>query len=579
MKRYLLILISLFISVASSYAVRARGGWHEACQSDGSKLSVMLCGDEWLHYFITRDGLPLLQTDAGDFCYADCNGFSLRPSGVLAHEASDRTLAEHRLVATLGCVENIEYLANLRRTQANSRRLERQGDFRGKYRGLVILTSFPDRPFSQDDPKAFYQRMFNEEGFSDYGATGSVRDYFLDQSNGQFDLTFDVVGPVCATRASTQYPSDYVRRYLIPEIVRAVEDSVDMKDYDWDGDGTVDQVMVLYAGYSSSDYVPADSSTYAAKNAIWPHEWTLSSSLYIDGMRIYTYACSNELWITNEPAGMGTFCHEFSHCLGLPDLYDTNYTSNGSSPNGGIMDAWELMDGGNYNNSGWTPCGYSGFERELSGWQEATLLDSPTTVSGMAPLNEGGAIYKIVNECSLKSVDEFYMLENRQQTGWDSYLPGHGLLVTHVDYSQSVWNSNTVNANLNRLRQVFIPADNNLWGYYYNLEKLTHAAYPYIDNEKGICNDSLTNTSIPAATVYNKNIQGTMLMSKPITGITEDAATGTVGFLFMGGESTRVGKLTANAPSDSNKCFDLSGRRATNRKGIRIDSQRKKYFK
>jgi len=579
MKNGLSLIIFLLSLSVSAYAVRARGGWHEVCQSDGSKLSVMLCGDEWLHYFVTRDGLPLVQTDAGDFCYADCNGFALRPSGLLAHNASDRTTAEWRNIGSLGSADHLEQLASQRRTQANSRRLQRRSDYVGQYRGLIILTSFTDRDFSRDDPKAFYERVFNEEGFSDYGTMGSVRDYFLDQSDGQFDLTFDVIGPIRATRASTQYPDDYVRRYLIPEMVRAVADSVDMRDYDWDGDGYVDQVMVLYAGYSSADYLANDSSTYAAKNTIWPHEWTLSSAITVDGMIIYTYACSNEIWITNKPAGIGTFCHEFSHCLGLPDLYDTKFETNGSSSNGGIMDAWELMDGGNYNNNGWTPCGFSGFERELCGWQEATVLDSPTTISDMQPLNQGGSIYKLVNVCSQKSIDEFYMLENRQQTGWDSYLPGHGLLVTHVDYSPSAWNSNNVNNNLSHLRQIFIPADNNLWGYYRNLENMAHAAYPYIDNEKGIHNDSLTNNSVPAATVYNRNIQGNMLMNKPITCITEDATTGNVGFLLMGGDPTGVSSLKANTPSVSGKCFDLIGRRATNRRGLIIDNQRRKIFR
>ena len=232
-------------------------------------------------------------------------------------------------------------------------------------RGLVILVSFPDQPFSDDHPRQLWQDIICRQGYDEHGASGSVSDYFYDQSYGQFRIQFDVVGPVEVSQPYAYYGKNIHWDYfddefdqhdgqLVEEACRAVADSVSFSDYDWDDDGQVDMVYLLYAGYGESDYYWKDP------DVIWPHMGTLSidwfesypEGLTLQGLTIDQYACSNELASNGSLSGHGTICHEFSHCLGLPDLYDT---LTGRS----VLGRYDLMDTGNYNGSGWCPPGYS----------------------------------------------------------------------------------------------------------------------------------------------------------------------------------------------------------------------------
>lgn len=580
MHKLICIIAALLLTVANAaWAVRAKGGWHDVRQADGTTLRVTLCGDEWFNYYMTTDGVPLVLSDDGrSLCYADCIGFALSSTGVLAHEAAERTADEQRLLATTGSIDAMMPMARAMQRQANQRRALQKGNYVGVFKGIVILIDFPDRSFSMENPQQFYSEMLNADGFSMYNSPGSVHNYFLDQSEGQLDLTFDVVGPITASRNSNGYynnGNERVRSELVPEMVRAAAGQVTLKDYDWNGDGEIEQVMFIYAGYTSSDYYPEIDSTVVAKDCIWPHEWSLSSPLSIDGVKVSTYACSNERWIDNSIAGFGTLCHEFSHCMGLPDLYDVRYDSSVSA-NGGIMDKWDIMDGGNYNHGGWVPAGYSGYERIYCGWRTPIDLNEPVSIRGMQALNDGGPLYTLTNDCASSRVEEFYVLENRQKQKWDRYVPGHGLLVTHVDYSASAWANNSVNDDLNHLRQIYIPADNDLLCYYKNLTSPKYAAYPYVNEELGVRNDSLTNQSVPAATVFNRNRKGSYFMDKPITGITE--AGKLVGFDVMGGDPSAVRDVeTAGAAAVGSRAYNLGGRSTGSNKGL-VVKKGKKYI-
>ena len=253
-----------------------------------------------------------------------------------------------------------------------------------------------------------------------------------------FRLDFDVVGPVQLANGYAYYGEDDENGddmragEMVVEACKAIDDEVDFSDYDWDGDGFVDQVYVLYAWHGTA--------TYSDDDTVWQHEYTLEESDYgntleIDGVQVNTYACSSELGQSHVD-GIGTICHEFSHCLGFPDMYDTQYEGNFG------MGSWDLMCSGSYNGGSFCPAGYTSYERWVAGWLDPIELTEDMSVTDMKALSDGGESYVIYNDAH---PDEYYLLENRQLTGWDRELPAAGMLILHVDYDETVWQWNIVN--------------------------------------------------------------------------------------------------------------------------------------
>lgn len=422
-------------------------------QPDGTLLSVCLVGDEFYHFNTTADGYTIMLNEAGAYVYAKRDGMSLEPTSLLAHDAGSRSAAE------------LDFLANVPKrlvdetavAQGHVRRAKRNVDLSNfdfeNFRGLVILIDFSNQQFASDDPKEFYTQMFSSDGFTGYhdpitgrdvSCPGSVHDYFNDQSNGAFHPPFDVFGPYRATYGSnnTQARSNQCQSMsttIFTNALRAANDEVDFTNYDNNNDGKIDMVYFLVAGFSSS--FSGNNTGY-----LWPHSSNLSYlNRFYDNKRIDRYACSTELYgfesspntITVE--GIGTVAHEFSHVLGLPDFYDTDYEEGGGQSHhpGG----WDVMaDGGDYN-YGRSPVGYSLYERYTLGWAHPQTI-TESGVYTLRPLNtsrEGYILRTPVN-------NEFFTIENRQKTGWDAYLPGHGMLVFRVDSTNtSIWNNNKVN--------------------------------------------------------------------------------------------------------------------------------------
>ena len=331
-------------------------------------------------------------------------------------------------------------------------------NYMGEKRGLIILVSFPNQPFSNEDPKTLWSAIANQEGYADHGARGSVSDYFPDQSYGKFKLTFDVVGPVEAKNPYEYYGKnidwgpptgefDQKDDELVEEACRAVSDDVHFADYDWDGDGEVEQIFLLYAGHGENDYWSKDESV------IWPHmaklsvDWGYEGGIILQGVRIDAYACSNEVDQKDKLAGMGTICHEFSHCLGLPDLYNTE---KGNS----VVGSYDLMDQGCYSGSGWCPVGYSSYERYACGWLTPQSVNDVYIVTSLQPLHEqpDAKIYRTSAEAN-----DYYLIENRQKAQWDLYFPSAGLMAWHIDYDETAWQENTVNNDPKHLRVERMP--------------------------------------------------------------------------------------------------------------------------
>lgn len=383
--------------------------------------------------------------------------------------------------------------------------------YHGERHQLTVLVEFNDRKFIGDESATLTQwnKIFNTKDLSEEPFNGSVHDYFLAQSYGDFSVLFDLVfvqvSGDAKKYASTSSHDEY-SQYLVQDIMEVLKDRNDIEwdRYDWNGDGNINQLLIVYAGHGMNDSNDDD--------LIWPHQWWMSEHLkdcqqgvYCDpipvsyGGKEYMvdcYCALNELTNENDYGSFGTICHEYTHCFGFPDFYygSTQYVY-----------SWDLMDYGNYNGDGYIPPGYSAHERWLMGWLSPIELQETTTVTDMPALAEQGRAYLIHND---GYENEYYIIENRQPLGWDAGLPGSGILVFHIDYDPSVWTSTRVVPNSPSRKRYEIFHANNMISPY------RRWTYPYQDN------NSLTNTSLPASTLYNDNIDGTKLMSKPITNMT-----------------------------------------------------------
>ena len=548
MKRISLVAALAAVLAINAWAIPALRQWRTVTQPDGTSLELMLVGDENLHYFVTRDGAAVVTSDGVTYCYADLNGSRLTSSGVMAHEQWQRSSAERAVVKSGLEVSRAEAP---RQVHARKAAPQRAGEsiFTGTKRAIVILAKFIDKSFVGGDDGAleFYGNMLNQHGFNTSGAEGSVNDYFAEMSRRQFDLQFDVYGPVRVSKSATYYggPSvwfggfDYAGEFIDEAIEKAdAEFDIDWTVYDWNNDGEVEQVFVLYSGYGQA--------TGGDVGTIWPHAWTLDDAysggtgghggIVKDGKYINQYACGNELYNNRDSVrmGMGVFCHEFSHCMGLPDMYDTKYGGNYG------MDDWDLLDHGSYNGPsgiGECPAGWTAYERNFAGWLDYSELKPGQEVTGMKGLTDGGEAYIIYNEAH---PDEYYLLENRRQLSFDKYLPEEGLLIVHVDYDPLLWENNVVNSTGTFKKSDGYTAnftnDHPRMTMFHKLRSVAndtyYDAYPIVSSKLNL--DSLTDNSKPASSLYNPNTDGSLLMHKPITHIARGDG-GTISFVFMEG--------------------------------------------
>jgi len=506
--RRVMMLMSLLMFAVLAFAVPAKPGLTRLLTlSNGSTVMATLVGDEHAHYWLGADGKAY--QSAGNDVYQ-----SVDLQAVKQHGAQRRAAANQRRTRRLA-----------------PQRVGNVGSITGKKKGLIILVNFTDVSFKTSNNNALYKRIANEQNFSYGNFKGSMYDYFYAQSDGLFELTFDVVGPVTVSKAQSYYGGndsdghDQHPAAMVIEALKLVDSQVNFADYDWNNDKTVEQVYVVYAGQGEADR--------GADETIWPHEWTLSSANYygdgsgtqtLDGVKIDTYACGGELNGDNNIAGIGTMCHEFSHCLGYPDFYDTDYSG------GQGMGYWDLMDSGSYNGNGYQPAGYTSYERWVAGWKTPVELVNTQTISNMAALQNGGSSYIIYNKANN---NEYYLLENRQKTGWDSSLPGAGLLILHVDYDATAWNNNQPNDAPSHQRMTWIPADNKYQyetsngSKYYTTAGMKDDPFPY-----GTVN-AFGKSTTPAATLYNNNSDGTKYLDSSVENITQNS-NGTISFDFVG---------------------------------------------
>lgn len=511
MRKYIIpaLLTVLAINVAS--AKPAMKGTRTVVQPDGSKLEIVVTGDEHFHYVTTPDGALLCEDADGFYRLAKvASDGAFESTGISPYSADADKVAFRPRAAQLRAIR--EALPSRRNAPQSGKGLTSNTyPHFGSPRGLIILVQYQDIQFRPVyNANEYFNDMINGENFTQYGATGSALKYFTDQSHGQFTPQFDVYGPVTLPNNRAYYGrndrwgSDTNPHLMVSDAIKILDPDVDFSLYDTDGDGLIDNVFVFYAGQGEADYGPADS--------VWPHSWDVRSggvNLTVDGVKVAHYACSNE-WNLTSPEGIGTFVHEFSHVMGLPDLYNTAasvfYTPG----------SWSVLDYGPYNNNGRTPPNYGAYELNAMGWAEPQIIEDAVTVT-LNPISS--------HEFALIPANgdtEFFLFENRQQEGWDEYLPNHGMLIWHVDYVPRIFENGLVNNNQSH-QYVDIEEANNNPNYY--PDGNTEAGYPFPGTTG---KTSFTATTTPAL----KSWAGKAI-DLPVTDITE--VNGIITFDVAGG--------------------------------------------
>ena len=501
---FFILLLGIFMTLSVSAIPAKRNVWKNLNLPDGTKVRAQLTGDEFGHYWLGKNGKSYAFNSNANF-YQSINSDVLiskaKECRQSANERSLRRLASHRE----GQVQGL----------------------RDSKKGLIILVNFADNTFERSHDNALYQRIANEENFSYNKFRGSLYDYFKDQSQGLFKLSFDVIGPVTLSKNLSYYgenDNNYLDKHSSQMICEAVEQAKnlvsDWKQYDWNDDGKVDLTYVIYAGQGEE----AGGEEYT----IWSHSSSLSvagASVTVgDNLIVDEYACSAELNSDKTINGIGHICFAFSNSFGLPYLYDIDYSG------GQGMGSWDIMDSGAYNGDGFVPAGYTSYERWSLGWMDPIQLESENkSITGMKSLQDGGESYVIYNP---NNRNEYFLLENRQKTGWDAGLPGSGMLILHCDYDETAWSNNQVNDDPEHQRLTWIPADNK-YDYelyngnkYYTDEGMASDTYPHGTNNR------FNKYSEPASKLYNQNLDGSYFLNSSVENITQNA-NGTISFDFL----------------------------------------------
>ena len=478
-------------------------------------------------------------------------------------------------ISRQGCRRGTPRPMAMTRGEMPSQTFQVGGDFyKGQLHQLVVFVSFKDLQFAGDETATLeqWENVFNAKNYTEDHFVGSVHDYFYAQSYGQFDLQFDLLY-IALNDSVKKYRStpghngdDENSQYLVNDLVDVLQTyDIDWSKYDWNDDGFVNQLLIVYPGKGMNDG--------GGLNTIWPHQWWLSQHLkdrvpgvYCEPRKVLSQEktywidcyCALQEIANGKPYGsFGTICHEYTHCFGFPDFYSLDGSQNTPM-------SWDLMDYGNNNGGGFCPPNYSAHERWLMGWLTPTELKKTVTITDMPALADEPQACLIRND---GYENEFYIVENRQQKGWDAQLPGSGIVVFHIDFDEDVWagvSSSYVNNKTLQRYHIFF-ANN---AYYLS----QGWAYPYEDN------NALTNTSEPAAKVNHQNTDGTYFMNKPLTNM--KVADGLASFDFM--KSPDAIRTIVNVSDTMQPWFDLQGRQLPGRpqrKGLYIVEGRKVVVK
>lgn len=533
MKKVCITMMLLLFCAIAAVAVPAKPGWHTLNQSDGTTVTVQAVGNAFNHALLTTDGLMVALGDDGDYYY---NSSLTGLTTVRAHDINKRTASEtvfieaQRSHLTMPHKE-FKPIQNRPIFGVGGSNAESGVPAQGTRKVPIILVEYQDKKF-KNTREQIIQAMLT-------GNT-SVQQYFRDQSNGEYDPDFEVFGIYTLSQNRSYYGgndsggNDKGLGSMVTEACQmAAADGVSFSPFDTNNDNFCDVVIIIYAGVGEAQ------ASYSVPSAIWPCNWTLQSASYYglggngafrpngSGPYVNTFAVFNEVHGSNDNGstidGIGTFCHEFGHCLGLPDFYDTNYGGHYG------MGYWDIMDTGCYANDTYTPVGYSAYEKNFMGWIDY-VIPSPGTYYTLPIWNQK-------NEDTDKALflqsdingNEYFIIENRRQQGWDRYLPAQGLLIHHITFSASRWEANTPN-NQNIQLVTIMPADN-------TLSTNNESGDTWPRNGK----TEFTDSSTPAAKLNmtaSGNISGNAgYLGKPVTEMVINGD-GTASFWYMKGAIT-----------------------------------------
>lgn len=561
MKKLLLSTVFLAGMSLSLYAVPALNRTILKTLPNGNTLEIQLNGDENFHYTTLPDGTLITEADNGYFYYAtintETNEITATPYRVDLPLPSKAKASNASTESVAGQLEQMKQTNLKRRMVPHASRPTKLNAVNADH-GVVILANFKDVKFKYT--KEDYEKMLNEEGYSDYSSTGSARDYFIDSSYGKFSPTFEVYGPYDLSKNMSEYGgndrsgSDRNPTGMVVEVCKLAEaDGVDFSKYDTDNDGYVDNVYVFYAGKGEANG--------GSEDTVWPHRWVIDPTYNfsgtkedtkVSGVYLYDYACSNEIceenqhYIGNDLQGVGTFIHEYGHVLGLPDLYYTGYG------NARTLEIYDVMDYSNYLNYGRTPVSYSAYERMFCEWvtPEQIFPDGNSTQVELPLIAEGKVLLITANgkehNMDGKNPDpnEFYLLENKPDTGWDYYAnvtasPNYaqkgdkGMLITRVKYVSFLWDNNMVNNNSSNMGVSYVTNSTQTYPYYYpmfpgkrNATSITFGNYEITD----IVRDDETGK-------ITFNIRNTKMSGIDNVTTAELKATGTNGAIEINGEA------------------------------------------
>lgn len=443
--RILTISFMMLLLCTEAFCIPARRSVINLTQPDGTVFQAYFKGDEFARIKTTAAGHAIIQEKDGWWYYAEygTDGSKTSTGWKVGQDVPVSVLTESRQIPYAHI--NGKAISRRRAVQPDEavlRRIKRIPQTRqgsATKHGLVILADFNDVAFNYT--KEDFQKLLTEEEYSVNGATGSAKEYFDDQFKGLLEFEFHVADIVTLPKDRAYYGendsdgNDKKPAEMIRDACRLADSQVDFSMYDDDKDGEVDNVFIFFAGH--------DEAEGGAEECIWSHSWYIyrgaGIELELDGTRIDKYACSSELLLVHDQqgktydfiSGIGTFCHEYSHTLGLPDFYDTDYEESGGI-SAGLWTQTSLMDGGNYNNMGNTPPNYNALERMIAGISEPETI-SETGTYRLTPVNEEGRSYAVRDA----SEGKFYLFECRASEGWDAYIGGSGMLAYQVDTTGS----------------------------------------------------------------------------------------------------------------------------------------------